>query len=560
MTASKEFGRRLRATCAVGALVCAALPTTSRADDERVTLDATAHVFATEHIRAFGPTDARAAFEDDDEYFASASVVALGPALERLLEADIAVAGGSLDAGYEECEVTGGPEVVELARRRIAALRDAVEGTATLRIALVHLPDAADAAHARDASAVRAAVGAGRARVLLTERIVAQRGEPVALDDVALREFVADLDVEVAEYASIGDPVTGRIATGTRLRVLQRPLDGTRTVVALACQLTRLDGVRAVRTGAGALEIPDTTFGSVASTFLATRGTTSVVVLRHPWESGVVAVLVDVLALPATDGLGARLVDTVVLCGGSLAEPTRRLGLHDVVIDDAEGEECDPFAAARALAKSIETSEGGIELCETLALVTDAARVFGEPREHRLVRRVVPLEASELASLPGWDPLDASLPAANAATLAARASAFLVDVPLVEHGAFFASAGRTTRVVTDVDVEIATGASLTDPIVLDLVTGASCAVQFTGGAASIVPVATWRTVRSTAETEPTPIAVVRELEGKRVDSEPDHIDAAERRERQGSLVLTGGGRIDVRSAGDAAEADSWSFE
>ncbi len=543
MTASRTLLLSLTAICLIAGVPARA------ADDASARIQAPVSRFDGAFLRDFGAPELR--WENAERELSWEDPTWLSGALEELLSDEVEAAGGSIHASNEDVIVDGGAEVVDMVRRRVAELDVFVEGRATLRIAAVHVDDMAATT---SPAAVRTAIAEGGARVIWSGRVASRRGEPVLREDVSERSMVADLDVEVASSASIADPLVATLVTGWRLGVQQRGLDADRVVVSLAFQLSDVQGWEMVEVGSGTFERPRVPFVACTVPLVVHRDHGEVVVVDHPWKSGSVAVVVEVVDMPVVSPASPRLVDVAAHALAGAFPVAVAAGLDDVYLDE---EECaSPYEGAQRLLERIVDADAGLELSPGLVALNDPAFVLPDPRPRRLMRRTWRLPRVELEALPGYDPLDGSLGAEAEQALLARPSASWLSLTAAHGARTMHHAGIWTRVVTDFDVEIADSAAITDPIVYSFVDGDLLQISHEGVTrAGDVTVDWWAARRLPSGTQP--LTVRKDIEGRRSEEQGDRIDVLHHRMLRGRVQVRTETPAEVRLLGDMAEVDLW---
>jgi hypothetical protein len=529
------------------ALLSLAISIQAHAGESDVSIEAPVSLFDTASIHDYGAPLMRGEDEEPQRFFEQRQ--RLAGQLEELLLEEVEAAGGSLHASGDELVVAGGPEVVDLVRRRVAAIDTFVQGKATIRVAAVHVDAVADAT---SAEAIRAAVSGGRARVLWSSRTISRRGEPVVRDATEETTFVGDFDVEVAVSSAIADPLVWSLITGWRISIQQRALDADRAFVSLAFHLSRIESMEPVEVGAGTFQRPRVPFVAATVPLVVRRGAPEVVFVDHPFEAGVLAVVVDVVELPSVPRLPYRLVDVAAHAGAGAIPRFVAVGL-DAYAED--GPEPAPYAGASALLDRLVVADAGLPLTTTLIAVVDAAAELPQPRAQRLER--VTWRDVTPVRLPGYDPLDGSLASESVEALRSTPANSHISLFALRGARTSCFSGTWTRAVTDFDVEIADTAAITDPIVYSFVEGDLFEISREDVSASGDVAIRWSAVRGLG-TESMPIFVRKDIQGKRSEESVDRIDLLRHRSWSGRIVVTDDTPADVRLTGDTAEIDLWS--
>lgn len=454
-----------------------------------------------------------------------------GPDLNTLLELVAAGLPGAI-AESLECETIAGGTALrvraqEAAQVRVAAALESFRAVAgavyELDVRAVRMGDGA-VAEALLAEIDRAPGGvlpaALTARILAADArsapaggvVIAPAGRFAVFEQVATTPTVTDFNVEIAQDASIGDPIPTAVEEGLRAALRAAPLSDGRacvSVVAAVGEVTRLRRTDVRTTDLGSVELPDVAAAFAATEAVLARGETAAVCIAAPTGTDSASrhvVLVRLVAVPARPEvvgfdlipvggltnllpqpvLRARFDDlepSLVAFGGGLAlrwqEPTQRCSTDAV-----------HSALGGALGSWLEREEG-----VAYDLVPDlgggaAVVVRGGPGPAKTARDTI--EAIERAAVRSaftsirFVETPLATTSADDAVTSGRTVGLLSGPVASGHRATFA-AYRAAAYLGDYDVEVAEKARIADPIPHTAVGGANAAVRVAAG-----PGGAWR--------------------------------------------------------------------
>ena len=501
---------------------------------------------------------------DDEEDGGAETQYEVG--LSYRLDADVEALGGAVMPKERGLEVSGGPEVVALVRKRVAQLDAFSRGRGEFRVTVVRTPDDSDV---RDEDTLRAAIASGRATVLLSERFTALRGEPVVRGDTVTTTFVSHIEAEVAQDAAITDPEVSRLRTGTRFGLWQRPIDDRRTRAVISLHHSVLLGTDRVETSAGSVDVPRVAFVSAVVPSVLERGRRTTCTFDDPTEGGRLCLVAEVLSLPDVpdeDELGYALVDVAAMTGIGTMPPEVPMGVDEA---EYEAEPGDGYAHAERVAERWTYAAENVEQLSSVLLSLPKAG-FDLPEapaapvaDARARLRTWSLPRASLAAVPGWDPLDGVVGEASRAGAESVARSLAVApsldmrVPVRADAVTFVARGTWTRYVDGVNVEIAAGAAVRVPAMRTYVDGERLLLRRTADGRLR---ATRTAVRTLGRTD-RPLAVLTEIDGQRRDERDDVHTAIRHRRTSGTeLVAPAAPRVRVSSFDETAELRLWQLE
>lgn len=499
--------------------------------------------------------------------------------IANLLAAEVREAGGRIEAAEDELRVTGSDGAVDLARRRVAAIDRFLSGRSSVAVSLVAVPDG-DLAGILDAALVARRLEDGTADLLWIERFDLHRGEGALRESLTDRSFVLDLDTEVAQQASIADPISAVLRTGRRVFIACRSLSGEEAVVTLSLGLSHLpDDIRVEQLATGTLDLPEVPFLSLTTDIRLARGATEVIVVDHPFEPGLLAVLVSLGDVPAAEDLPFTLVDLAALAGNpDVAATFQETG---VVSEDDYGRNGYDEAygpgpntlrneAVDSLVQGLE--DAGLNVVQLSPAVvaftgSAAARARAEGLLSRagtaltVARRTFRLPWSRLQRSSWFDPVTGTVDAGTLARAVAPDEglerAGTVVAPMAGGTPFLLRSGTWRRFLAAMDVEIAQGAAIIDPVVRSHFEGEALLVRRSsmGGSDALTVV---RSGCVLLDLETRELDVRMDIEGSRFNERDHRIDILTTAVTCGRFPLRKKGTSDVRRVGDEAVIDCWS--
>jgi hypothetical protein len=405
-------------------------------------------------------------------------------------------------------------EYLEMLRRRFSR-RVLVEGDVLLLSPAAFAATGAAPgllAPATEAALRDAAADGGKGRTASILRAIAMNGQRVYAADVVEETYVRDYDIEIAQAASVADPVTGTIASGAVLDV--RPVlspDGATAMLEVRFAFTVPGATESFEPAApplGTLQLPRRRNLRCKSTVQCPMGRTVLLCAGSGQDadgSRVAAVLVRPTLVGGAAGDSTeskekrqmRIFDVSSLCSPVRDFPGSALEIVDTGIGSPttsfvppsdEGISLDPEALietvrANVAKNSWSNSRNKIWTMGTQVVVVQTPEVLKEIGEFLAVAvpqraKMVGIEAVVVALTDaGWEArrqaLTAGIPAeADLRSLMesaaqggdARIAAAAAAVGMNDQR-FHMWAGRDRAYVQDYDVEIAQSASATDPVV-----------------------------------------------------------------------------------------------
>jgi hypothetical protein len=311
-------------------------------------------VAGPESVQPFGPTSGW------KEGLPGPEAQEPGPSLDRLID----LARSTLPPDLAESasmDVVGGDATIRVrttaaGHDRVASLLDAFRadwGTPyeiDLRVLTLGEDAAGDALLAETERAPRGRVGAELAARLVAadarhglrgSTVLALPGRWAFVEAVRETRVAADFDVEIAEAASIADPVAFRVAEGVRAAVRACPISDGRALVSFAAAAGDVANLRRLEMRTkdlGALELPDACGAlAVTETSLAAGETTAVVLAAPTTASGASSRYVVVLRLASVPSR-SRSGDLAILPTGALCAPRPRPAFGRAEGDDEDGQ------------------------------------------------------------------------------------------------------------------------------------------------------------------------------------------------------------------------------
>jgi hypothetical protein len=331
--------------------------------------------------------------------------------------------------------------------------------------------------------------GTGPARVLAGGRDAVRAGALVSLGEFQERATVTDFDVEIAESASIADPIVVAVRSGATVALRVRPFPARATALVEAFVRTaedaKSDPIDTGHPGFGRLDRAKMRIGEAAVSFLVDAGKPAEIHLggRDGRNLRLRVTARWTPAAPAPEGAEVAFASTTLVGGEALA-----FGNHETPPPPAERTEVrapasiplgidTPVAAAleHREASAIAARDSGVVAFQGPAAVA-AARAF----DAWFAAQLVPCAAEVLvASVPSGAAVAADKPLPEGAQVLARAAGPMI---LGLSGVFNDAVEQ--GYLHDWDVEVAQSARIPDPIVWRVGDGHTMELRLLGGPGS----------------------------------------------------------------------------
>ena len=435
--------------------------------------------------------------------------------LAELFADELAEAGGDIEETAEGLRLSGPAAVVAGLRSRIEGISKFLEGRFSVSVALYGLA-AGETAPSKTAG-----------ELLFTAVLSGRRGETVLRESLDRRNLVVAHDAELAIGASVAEPMTADLVTGTRVAVQCRALESGAADVVLSVHLSRaVEEIRRVRTAAGDLDLPEVPFLSFTAGMTAERGKSVTTTVPSPFGDGSIAAVVTLLEAPSATGTDLALIDLVAAAGHpDVADGYLAPGYQPPL--DAEGPDAPREWGDRrseAIGHSVDTLYGAeietVRLNDTvLALVGPAAdvararEIIGGPRSRRFTRETARLEFAKLARAEWFDPITGAV-TGSPPGLARDTGATVSKTP------FVLLRGTWRRIVTTLDVEVAQSAAMVESKVFPHFEGESLLVLAGAAGSAVVRTAEGRIVSH----ETAMLEVRLDIDGKRSTDASNLVD------------------------------------
>ncbi len=504
-----------------------------------------------------------------------------GDGIVDLLADEVRAAGGAIEEGNDVLLVSGLEEAVDLARRRVAAIDRFLTGRSRVAVQLVALSPRGRPEDLRAAD-IGKGLEAGTARLLWTGRFDLRRGEGGLRESLTERSFVCSHDAPVAQDASITEPRTALLRTGRRVFVSCRPVSGTEALVTLSLGLSRAPGeIREVQVATGSIDLPEVPFLSLTTDLRLAAGTSDVILVDHPFEPGLLAVVVSLLDLTPSDDLPFALVDLAALVGhpdavdafstlgvGVLPGEMPRPGGYDEEYGPASDERRKEIVSS-LLAALEETGVQVVGLSPVVVAIAGSAAareraqgILARADTHgRVTRLAYRLPWSELAAAAFFDPLtgavatDVLLRAAEQGEGLERTGTLVAGMAGRTH--LLLLRGTWRRFLESMEVSIAQGAALVRPVVGTYVDGEVIVVRPGDVGGRSRP---WLSRSSSAllGLDTRDLEVRRDIMGERSDEWGHKFDVLHTADAHARFALDEEGSTDLHRVGETAVIHIWS--
>lgn len=511
------------------------------------------------------------AFDADGDEDDSLEPVSLADGLTDLLEPEVRRRGGTIDDEDRSVSVTGDASTVDWVRERTAEVARFARGTCTVSVALVRLSEPG----APDTDEVRRAVREQRAAVEWPLTLECDRGDVVRREELATRNFVSSIELEVAMEASVASPQGLQLVTGRRLELSCRATSPETALAEIALHVsTRVEPVRREEVRAGSIDLPEAPFVGLFAPLALVTGRTETLIVPGPGGRGQLALLVTLDRVDVPREPAFALIDLAAYAGRSdTLGAARRVGLRgDPVSEDADsqpdGEEDDEVAHARREALWARLTASGAELValsETLLAVArqgpatprllDELRNGGAGTELVRTRRTRSWE--ELCKLEAFDPLrgavadDADAPE----TLLGGEARFAgLRLPVRRGTPTLFACGTWFRTIAAYSGEVAQSAGMTYPEPSGYVAGEMLRLRIDEGAVDV------RSQRLDIEERRTEsLASVEDIGQGPATTRPDRLEVVTGLRVAENFRLSAGAHLRVRrmAVTEMAEIDHW---
>lgn len=466
--------------------------------------------------------------------------------------------------------VRGPAAAVDLFRSRVADLQRALDGRVAVTVSVARLPADAPADLARDA--LLALVRAEKAEILFAERFDVRRGETVRRESFVRRAFLASLDAEVSQDASIIIPRTMELWTGQRLALHARSLPSGRTAVTLAFHVSRPEGtMRTESTSGGTLELPEVRFLSMTTPFLLSEGETGTARVPDPFGDGTILVRATLTTGPAKIDGPWRVADLGIPAGNLRAESAfvtpgwTGSGTWTDDVAETSGDETWAERVDECASRVTAAALGGESVARGLLVMQNGAALAfeelfaSELRTGAVVRTSLRLPTATLATAPWYDPLDGRV-TGDVPAGAGRAGPAL-RLPVRGDTPTLLLVGTWRRVAADMSAEIAQGAVAVAPVVQDHFEGTAVLARLVAAEPGKPPVVDVQ-CRTAAVLDRTPrAALVRaEISGLTRNDDGSKLDAMSSATSRSRIDVTVRPITTLRHEGTESVLDVWTLE